>query len=112
MDGYFGRIRILRPCSGISLRTASIRRGWPTLARRVALHSRHVTGIEIHPGATIGRGLFIDHGMGVVIGETAIVGDNVTLFHQVTLGGMSSKQIKTPSNHRRRSAQSVQAQKS
>ena len=68
--------------------------GWPTLARRVALHSRHVTGIEIHPGATIGRGLFIDHGMGVVIGETAIVGDNVTLFHQVTLGGMSSKQIK------------------
>ena len=68
--------------------------GWPTLARRVALHSRHVTGIEIHPGATIGRGLFIDHGMGVVIGETAIVGDNVTLFHQVTLGGMSSKQEK------------------
>ena len=57
--------------------------GWPTLARRIALHSRHVTGIEIHPGATIGRGLFIDHGMGVVIGETAIVGDNVTLFHQV-----------------------------
>ena len=47
--------------------------GWPILARRVALHSRHVTGIEIHPGATIGRGLFIDHGMGVVIGETAIV---------------------------------------
>lgn len=68
--------------------------GWPTLARRIALHSRHVTGIEIHPGATIGRGLFIDHGMGVVIGETAIVGDNVTLFHQVTLGGMSSKKAK------------------
>ena len=68
--------------------------GWPILARRVALHSRHVTGIEIHPGATIGRGLFIDHGMGVVIGETAIVGDNVTLFHQVTLGGMSSKKVK------------------
>ncbi len=60
----------------------------------MALHSRHVTGIEIHPGATIGRGLFIDHGMGVVIGETAIVGDNVTLFHQVTLGGMSSKKVK------------------
>ena len=68
--------------------------GWPTLARRISLHSRHVTGIEIHPGATIGRGLFIDHGMGVVIGETAIVGDNVTLFHQVTLGGMSSKKTK------------------
>ncbi|WP_447412995.1 serine O-acetyltransferase, partial [Clostridium perfringens] len=63
-------------------------------ARRIALHSRQVTGIEIHPGATIGRGLFIDHGMGVVIGETAIVGDNVTLFHQVTLGGMSSKKTK------------------
>lgn len=68
--------------------------GWPTLGRRVALHSRWVTGIEIHPGATIGRGLFIDHGMGVVIGETAIVGDDVTLFHQVTLGGMSSKKVK------------------
>ena len=68
--------------------------GWPTLARRVALHSRHVTGIEIHPGATIGRGLFIDHGMGVVIGETAIVGDNVTLFHQGALGGISSKKVK------------------
>ena len=68
--------------------------GWPTLARRIALHSRHVTGIEIHPGATIGRGLFIDHGMGVVIGETAIVGDNVTLFHGVTLGGMDSRKIK------------------
>ena len=63
--------------------------GWPTLARRIALHSRHVTGIEIHPGATIGRGLFIDHGMGVVIGETAIVGDNVT-FRKIWL---SLKQI-------------------
>ena len=63
------------------------RRGWFTLARRVALHARRVTGIEIHPGAQIGKGLFIDHGMGVVIGETAIVGDNVTLFHGVTLGG-------------------------
>lgn len=68
--------------------------GWPTLARRVALHSRRVTGIEIHPGAHIGRGLFIDHGMGVVIGETAIIGDNVTMFHQVTLGGMSSQKKK------------------
>lgn len=49
------------------------RKGWFTLARRVALHARRVTGIEIHPGAKIGKGLFIDHGMGVVIGETAIV---------------------------------------
>lgn len=70
------------------------KKGWHTLARRVALHARRVTGIEIHPGATIGRGLFIDHGMGVVIGETAIVGDDVTLFHGVTLGGMSSKKVK------------------
>ena len=68
--------------------------GWKVLARRIALHSRNATGIEIHPGATIGRGLFIDHGMGVVIGETAIVGNDVTLFHQVTLGGMSSKRVK------------------
>ena len=70
------------------------RKGWFTLARRVALHARRVTGIEIHPGAQIGKGLFIDHGMGVVIGETAIVGDNVTLFHGVTLGGMDSRKIK------------------
>ena len=68
--------------------------GYKLLARRVALHSRNATGIEIHPGAQIGKGLFIDHGMGVVIGETAIVGDNVTLFHGVTLGGMSSRRVK------------------
>ena len=70
------------------------RRGYHILARRVALRGRHLTGIEIHPGATIGKGLFIDHGMGVVIGETAIVGDDVTLFHGVTLGGMSSRRVK------------------
>ena len=52
------------------------------------------TGIEIHPGATIGRNLFIDHGSGVVIGETSIIGDNVTLYHQVTLGGVSLKKVK------------------
>ena len=68
--------------------------GWPTLARRVALHSRHVTGIEIHPGATIGRGLFIDHGMGVVIGETAIIGDDCQLYHGVTLGGTGKQHVK------------------
>lgn len=59
----------------------------PLLAYLVAYLARAVTGIEIHPAATIGRRLFIDHGMGVVIGETATIGDDVTLFHGVTLGG-------------------------
>ena len=59
------------------------------LARFVAHISRFLTGIEIHPGATIGRRFFIDHGMGVVIGETAVIGDDVTLYHGVTLGGTS-----------------------
>ena len=60
------------------------------LAARVFAHlSRHFTGIEIHPGATIGRRFFIDHGMGVVIGATAVVGDDVMLYHGVTLGGRS-----------------------
>jgi serine O-acetyltransferase len=59
------------------------------LARLLSQITRALTGIEIHPGATIGRGFFIDHGMGVVIGETAEVGDNVTLYHGVTLGGTS-----------------------
>lgn len=57
------------------------------LARLISQLGRFFTGIEIHPGAKIGRGLFIDHGMGVVIGETAEVGDNVTIYHGVTLGG-------------------------
>jgi len=59
----------------------------PLIPRLISQIARFITGIEIHPGAIIGRGLFIDHGMGVVIGETAIVGDNVTLFQGVTLGG-------------------------
>ncbi|MBS3669774.1 MULTISPECIES: serine O-acetyltransferase [Halomonadaceae] len=59
------------------------------LARTLSTFSRWLTGIEIHPGATIGRRFFIDHGMGVVIGETALVGDNVTLYQGVTLGGTS-----------------------
>lgn len=59
----------------------------PLLPRVISQLSRFVTGIEIHPGAVIGKGLFIDHGMGVVIGETAVIGDNVTLFQGVTLGG-------------------------
>ena len=57
------------------------------LARMVSQMGRSFTGIEIHPGAKIGKGLFIDHGMGVVIGETAEVGDNVVMYHGVTLGG-------------------------
>lgn len=57
------------------------------IARLISQLARFFTGIEIHPGAIIGKGLFIDHGMGVVIGETAEVGDNVTMYHGVTLGG-------------------------
>ena len=57
------------------------------LARWVSQHGRHKTGIEIHPGAQIGRCLFIDHGMGIVFGETTVIGDNCTIYHGVTLGG-------------------------
>lgn len=57
------------------------------LARMISQHSRHRTGIEIHPGATIGRRLVIDHGMGIVIGETAEIGDDCLIYHGVTLGG-------------------------
>lgn len=60
----------------------------------LAQGARSVTGIEIHPGATIGRRFFIDHGMGVVIGETAEVGDDVMLYHGVTLGGRSMERVK------------------
>ncbi len=64
-----------------------LKAGFPTLARIVSQVAKFFTGIEIHPGATIGRGLFIDHGMGVVIGETTVIGDNCTLYQGVTLGG-------------------------
>lgn len=64
------------------------------LARAISQFARFLTGIEIHPGATIGRRVFIDHGMGVVIGETAIVGDDVMLYHDVTLGGRSLAKVK------------------
>lgn len=60
-----------------------------TLPRFISYVARAITGIEIHPGATVGKNLFIDHGMGVVIGETAKIGDNVTIYHGVTLGGVS-----------------------
>lgn len=68
--------------------------GWLVTARFVSHVSRFLTGIEIHPAAKIGPGVFIDHGMGVVIGETAEVGENVTLYQGVTLGGTSLKREK------------------
>jgi serine O-acetyltransferase len=64
--------------------------GLTLLARMLSQHARRRTGIEIHPAAQIGRRLVIDHGMGVVIGETAQVGDDVSLYHGVTLGGLSA----------------------
>jgi serine O-acetyltransferase len=64
------------------------------IGRLVSHMGRFFTGIEIHPGARIGKGFFIDHGMGVVIGETAEIGDNVTLYHGVTLGGVSWEKTK------------------
>ena len=70
------------------------RSGLKLLARWLSQIMRGITGIEIHPGATIGRNLFIDHGMGVVIGETAEVGNDVTIYHGVTLGGTSLQKTK------------------
>ena len=63
--------------------------GFDLIARIISQTMRFFTGIEIHPGAKIGKNLFIDHGMGVVIGETSEIGDNVTIYHAVTLGGSS-----------------------
>ena len=74
----------------------------PFLPRALSQFARFLTGIEIHPGATIGSGLFIDHGMGVVVGETTEIGDNVTLFQGVTLGGTGKQRGKrhpTIGNH-------------
>ncbi len=64
------------------------------LARSISQFSRFITGVEIHPGATIGAGLFIDHGMGIVIGETAEIGVNCTIYHGVTLGGTGKEKGK------------------
>jgi len=75
--------------------------GFLLLARFVSHLGRFFTGIEIHPAATIGPGVFIDHGMGVVIGETAEVGENVTIYQGVTLGGTSLERVKRhPTIHR------------
>lgn len=68
--------------------------GLRPLARAISAFSRQWTGVEIHPGATIGRRFFIDHGMGTVIGETAVIGDDVLMYHQVTLGGRSRGRFK------------------
>lgn len=70
---------------------ASWRLGLKTFARLASHASRFLTGIEIHPAARIGRRFFIDHGMGVVIGETTVIGDDVTLYQQVTLGGTGKR---------------------
>ncbi|MDN5345226.1 MAG: serine O-acetyltransferase [Clostridia bacterium] len=79
----FHRIAHFFYCHGLAL-----------LARAISQFSRFLTGIEIHPGARIGEGLFIDHGMGVVIGETAEIGNNVTLYQGVTLGGTGKEKGK------------------
>lgn len=68
-------------------------RGLKWLARMIATLARWWTGIEIHPGARIGRRFFIDHGMGVVIGETAVIGDDCTLYHGVTLGASPGRRV-------------------
>ncbi len=68
--------------------------GVPLVPRIISQLNRFLTGIEIHPGARIGSGLFIDHGMGIVIGETSEIGDNCVLFHNVTLGGTGKHQGK------------------
>jgi serine O-acetyltransferase len=66
----------------------------PFFPRMVSEFSRFVTGIDIHPGATIGRGLIIDHGMGTVVGETTLIGDDVILYQGVTLGGTDTRRVK------------------
>lgn len=67
------------------------KKGRHTIARWISQGTRKKTGIEVHPGATLGKYLFIDHGMGVVIGETAVIGDRCTLYHGVTLGGTGNE---------------------
>jgi len=91
--GFWGVFEVVFTYAGLHAiwmhRAAHRLHAWriPFLPRLISQINRFITGIEIHPAAQIGRGLFIDHGMGVVIGETAIVGDDCTLFQGVTLGG-------------------------
>lgn len=77
---------------------ALYKRGWVLLPRLISEAARFLTGIEIHPGATIGEGLFIDHGTGIVIGETAELGRNVTLYQGVTLGAAGHRPFATNNN--------------
>jgi len=76
--------------------------GFDLVARIISQTVRFFTGIEIHPGAKLGKNLFIDHGMGVVIGETSEVGDNVTIYHAVTLGGSSPSIDSEKQRHEKR----------
>ena len=76
--------------------------GFDLIARIISQTIRFFTGIEIHPGAKIGKNLFIDHGMGVVIGETSEIGDNVTIYHAVTLGGSSPSIDSEKQRHEKR----------
>ena len=76
--------------------------GFDLIARIISQTIRFFTGIEIHPGAKIGKNLFIDHGMGVVIGETSEIGDNVTIYHNVTLGGSSQSIDSERQRHEKR----------
>lgn len=90
-----GRFEILITYPGVHaviwhrLASRTWRRGWRGSARFLSWFARLLTNVDVHPGATIGKRFFIDHGAGVVIGETAVVGDDVTLYHGVTLGGVS-----------------------
>jgi serine O-acetyltransferase len=76
--------------------------GFHLIARIISQTTRFFTGIEIHPGAKIGKNLFIDHGMGVVIGETSEIGTNVTIYHAVTLGGISPSVDSEKQRHEKR----------
>ena len=69
------------------------KKGFKTIPRIISYRTRKKTGVDIHPGATIGKGVFIDHGMGVVIGETAVIGDNCILYHGVTLGANTFEKV-------------------
>lgn len=75
------------------------RHNWKLCARLISQFGRFLTGVEIHPGAKIGKNFFIDHGMGTVIGETTVIGDNVMMYHGVTLGGISSSSKKGSKRH-------------
>ena len=97
-------IRVFTQSSCTELPTGCTR-GFKFLARLISQINRFLTGIEIHPGAVIGEGLFIDHGMGVVIGETCEIGNNVTLYQGVTLGNRKGKREEAPYNWEQRGCQ-------